>query len=345
MKTSVAYSLPGATKLGASLAGSSNRRLGAETAETKGLLENNLLMQRIQEIAGKSELERVKADRLKGLEGSLEEYGASRSGTTLPEFRAYRQAQRTGEKPAIVYPNPVERDDEGNVLPTARRELEFSPEQSTALGRALAEVTAGLSATGEFQPQALPSVSEHAAKARGEEIRNPILESIAKALQGGDDEGIRRGQAALGHDVLKPEPETAYSRMLKAAGVEPGTPEFQTALRKYLEKLATHPPGVNIENYSQTPHLGTNPTTGELDQFVLDKQGNKQWLGVGPAIADPIKRLIEEAIKKRGGGTSMPKAVKTISSAKEFNDLPAGATYIDARDGQQKVKAGATPGR
>ena len=80
--------------------------------------------------------------------------------------------------------------------------------------------------------------------------------------------------------------------------------------------------------------FGVNPETGKPGHYSLGKDGTLRWDKIEPVDkTDPVKKAIAEAIGKGGKG-----GVPKISTKAEFDKLPAGAKFIDARDGVEKTK-------
>jgi hypothetical protein len=290
----------------------------AYASELKGQAETSLLMQKLRETAADAEKKLTEGRYLREAPDQLRLSAAANYGTDFPSMSRAESMIRNPEPAGLEGPR-----------------WEGSPEFATAR-RALGESAGGSANPDKVTLPGLSGYRKGMAEVPGEQGKSDAITSALAKIQGGNVEGAYDITGPiLGHNAPR-EPtdsSSAYIKTLKAAGIDPASPEGQKMIREYLTKQATHPPGATLNAYG-APHpvTSTDPATGKRSpaMIVTDKKGGQQVLpNVEPYVAPP--RSIGEAMARdMGTGAQAPKDPATDPKAIAIRaDLRAGKLTRD----------------
>lgn len=294
--------------------------------EYKKAAESSLILKNLEKVAAEAQAKLGDEQRAREAPGRFDRAAAANYGTTLPDMAQARDFIANPESPLIEGPRWTDSPEFGRAR-QAVSEAEIAsanPDKNT------------LTNFGSYR-QNMTQVPGEAAKS------DAITRALAAAV-GGDTEGAYDiAGPVLGH---KPPTDasnslTTFVKNMKAAGIEPASPEGRKMLRDYLVKQSTHAPGATMNNFgAPTPVNTVRPDGSRTPGFIVtDKQGGQRTLeGVEPYTPPP--RTIEEGIVRNMPPPGQPRpapapAAKPAAAAKD------PATDPKAVDIRARMRSGA----
>lgn len=259
----------GLSNLSRSLLGAAGTRQQAAQSEMDAMMGADLKFAQAQDARAKSELSRELLRRRQNMAADLETSGAAAAGMTLPEYRAFLAFQRSGSMPQTqtLTADPTE--------PVAQSP-QFDPARLAAGRRALAAMTLGgqmkdidplnvARAGGEYQQQQTSDMALDAVR-RGDMTAGSALNQMARPGQAvklfenvgntgatfspttgsvQTDNPLAKSAIAENEARAKKANEGKADELagiLRAAGVDPASPQGQALYRSLALKMATHQP-------------------------------------------------------------------------------------------------------
>jgi hypothetical protein len=272
--------------------------------ELKAGAQAGKIMQEIRKLAAEADLAAQESGRGARMENLMLESAAARAGATVPEVMAAREALRGGRAGGVGPTGPVEYTNPADP-------------RNKGILAALDELALSLASPGKWTPENIGGLRVHAAKEPGERARSGALEEIARRATGeSPDSAYEVSGPMLGHHApVERDQSAAFVKMLKAAGIDPASPEGRRLLTAKLAKESTHAPGTNV-NVMPPSNEWVRGADGRWYKWRLGKAGQSELVPApagftpGSPTEDPIRSLVRETISGQGGAPAggAPKA-------------------------------------